>query len=617
MFGLSFLVPAFLLGALAATVPIVLHLLRRDHRPRQPFSAVSFLHGLPVEQARRRRLRELLLLALRVTVLLLLAAAFARPFIDDTGASAQAATIVLIDTSFSMSAPGQAARARRLALDAIASTPDGHLIGVLAFDEAPRVVSAPGSRSAARAAVETVGPRARATRYGEALTAASEAIGARTGRIVVVTDLQAAGWEGGGGAVAPGIEVEVRDVGAPAGNLAVVALEPEASSTAAVLYRAGEVSDDVTLSLTVDGVQLSEVTVTPRPGRTTVRFPVTLPAAGVATASVRDEVGYAVDDRWFRLLDPPAPVRVLIVGADSGTDDGVFFLQRALAPGEASAAFAPDTARAEALTARPERLAEVGAVVLAGAGGLGREGREHLAAFVRAGGGLLLAGGAGTAAVQIAGLFEGSARFGAVVTHDVPLSFVPSDLRHPIMRRLGSLSGALSRARFSRTLSLDPGDAAVLARFEDGTPALVEHRAGAGRVVIFAAGLGTDWGDLPLQGAFVPFLHEMVGYVSASGAATREFIAGRGPAGTDAPGVVTLADRGGRVVVNVDAREADPAAVTMEEFATAIERLSPSADRDTPDDADTREAGQRLWRDLLMLMALVLALEGAVGRWMV
>ncbi len=616
MFGLSFLVPAFLLGALAATVPIVLHLLRRDHRPRQPFSAVRFLRGVPVEQARRRRLRELLLLVLRVSAFILLAAAFARPVVDDTAGSGPAATIVLIDTSFSMSGPGQAARARRFALDAIASAPEGHLVGVMAFDEAPRVIAAPGSRSAARAAVETAAPGARATRYGQALTAASEEIGARTGRIVVVTDLQAAGWEAGGGAVSSAIEVEVRDVGAPVGNLAVVGLEPEADSTAAVLYRAGDTSGEVTLSLAVDGVQLSEVSVIPRPGRTTVRFPVTLPAAGVATASVHDEVGYAADDRWFRLLDPPDPVPVLIIGDDPRTDDSVFFLQRALAPGEASAAFALDTVRAEALAARQERLAGVGAVVLAGAGGLGREGRDHLAAFVRDGGGLLLAGGAGTAPAQVVGLFEGGPRFGAAVTHDAPVSFVPSNLRHPIMRGLGSLSGMLSRARFSRTLALDPGDAAVLARFDDGTPALVEHRAGAGRVMIFASGLGTAWSDLPRHAVFVPFLHEMVGYLAASPAATREFTSGDGPAGADGPGVATLADRGGRYVVNVDAREADPAAVTMENFDAEIERLSPSAAGNAPEDAGTREAGQRHWRDLLMLMALVLAIEGVLGRQM-
>ena len=78
---MSFLYPAFLVGALAVAIPIVLHLLRRDIAPEVPFTAVRLLHKSPVERAERRRLRDFLLLAARVAALLLLAAAFARPYL--------------------------------------------------------------------------------------------------------------------------------------------------------------------------------------------------------------------------------------------------------------------------------------------------------------------------------------------------------------------------------------------------------------------------------------------------------------------------------------------------------------------------------------------------------
>ena len=85
---MSFLSPLFLAGALAAAVPIVLHLLKREPEARVKFSAVKLLRSAPVEHASRRHLRELLLLALRVAALLLLALAFARPFLT-SGASAR------------------------------------------------------------------------------------------------------------------------------------------------------------------------------------------------------------------------------------------------------------------------------------------------------------------------------------------------------------------------------------------------------------------------------------------------------------------------------------------------------------------------------------------------
>ena len=78
---MAFLAPLFLAGALAAAVPIVLHLLKREPEARVKFAAVKLLRRAPVEHADRRHLRELLLLALRVAALLLLALAFARPFL--------------------------------------------------------------------------------------------------------------------------------------------------------------------------------------------------------------------------------------------------------------------------------------------------------------------------------------------------------------------------------------------------------------------------------------------------------------------------------------------------------------------------------------------------------
>jgi hypothetical protein len=70
---MSFLFPAFLLGALAVAIPIVLHLLRRDAAPEVPFTAVRLLKNSPIERSRRRRLRDLLLLVARAAALLLLA----------------------------------------------------------------------------------------------------------------------------------------------------------------------------------------------------------------------------------------------------------------------------------------------------------------------------------------------------------------------------------------------------------------------------------------------------------------------------------------------------------------------------------------------------------------
>ena len=121
MFGVTFLSPLFLIGAVAAAVPILLHLFHRKTEVVIDFPAVSLLKRAPVQQHRRRRLRELLLLALRVAALILLALSFARPYFAGTAAPESVpVTVIALDTSLSMTAPGQFERARDAAARAAA-----------------------------------------------------------------------------------------------------------------------------------------------------------------------------------------------------------------------------------------------------------------------------------------------------------------------------------------------------------------------------------------------------------------------------------------------------------------------------------------------------------------
>jgi hypothetical protein len=617
MFGLSLLAPLFLVGGLAVAVPVVLHLLRRERLPQVPFSDIRFLQGAPVEQTRRRRLREWLLLALRVCALLLLVLAFTRPFLSDTVAPDRPATVVLVDTSLSMSGPDQIAQTRALALEAIDTAPADHLVGVVAFDMAARVVAElASSRTDARDAVAALAPGAGATRYHTGLEAASTLIGARVGRIVVVTDLQANGWDAGVGAVSAEVDVEVRDVGTVAGNLAVVGIEPEPTATAAVLFQIGASGGETRVTLDVDGDLLSELQVTPGPGRTTVRFPVTLPPAGVASVSVVDPVGLAADNRRFRLLDPPEPAGVLVVVAERRARDAVVYVERALAAGEDPGPFAVDLVTAATLASQPEWVDRARAVVLVGARGLDRDGRDRLATFVRGGGGLLLVAGPAVDPPLLADLFDGAPALGLgpPLTHAAPLTLAVSDLRHPIIIGLDSLAGTLGRARFQQTRALETAGGVVIARFGDGNPALVEHAVGAGRVLVFASDLDSVWNDLPRRPTFVPLLHEMVGYLTAQRAQPREFLIGDGPRGAGrVPGLVTLPDDGRRVVLNVDPRESDLTPIAAERFAASVDRLSLAAEREARQESGEEEARQRLWRYALMFMALVLVAEGALS----
>jgi hypothetical protein len=82
---IGFLYPLLGLAALAVAVPIVLHLMRRREVRRVVFPAIRYLRRAERRHARRLRVRHLVLLAARVSIILLLAIAAAGPLVGRGG----------------------------------------------------------------------------------------------------------------------------------------------------------------------------------------------------------------------------------------------------------------------------------------------------------------------------------------------------------------------------------------------------------------------------------------------------------------------------------------------------------------------------------------------------
>src|SRR5690606_25682489 len=97
----------FAWGALLALLPILIHLLQR-RRPRpHPFAALELVLRSQRENVRRLRLKRLLLLIARTSLLLFLPLAIARPHFAAPASAASspagpAATAIVLDASFSM-----------------------------------------------------------------------------------------------------------------------------------------------------------------------------------------------------------------------------------------------------------------------------------------------------------------------------------------------------------------------------------------------------------------------------------------------------------------------------------------------------------------------------------
>src|SRR5882724_12500619 len=79
---MAFLAPFLLWGALAAGIPVAIHLFFRSRYRTVPWAAMKFLLTSVEQTSRRLRFQELLLLMLRVLLLVILALALARPVLS-------------------------------------------------------------------------------------------------------------------------------------------------------------------------------------------------------------------------------------------------------------------------------------------------------------------------------------------------------------------------------------------------------------------------------------------------------------------------------------------------------------------------------------------------------
>lgn len=195
---MTLLAPFALLLGLAAAVPLWLHLRRRKVEMRIEFPAVRYLLRAERDHARELKVRNVLLMTLRVAVVLLLALAAAQPLARlGFGGHGPTALALVLDNSMSTGAvvegrtvlaglkdaTGDVLRNARAGDRLWLVTADGVVIG--------------GGVSALRDAIQRTVPLAGAGDLPAATrTAAALASGAglSSGRVVVITDGQATAW---------------------------------------------------------------------------------------------------------------------------------------------------------------------------------------------------------------------------------------------------------------------------------------------------------------------------------------------------------------------------------------------------------------------------------------
>lgn len=535
---MSFLTPLFLLGLLAGLIPLAIHFIRREKPPQIVFSTLRFFKKTTRKQFLFQRIQQLLLLLLRAGVLALLAFAFARPFFNQAMSRwvdvAPKAVVILIDRSMSMAYPDYFDDAKTAALDILNDLNPGDEAALITFADTTEQVRGltPDTDSLKQAINELAPPGQQLTRFFPAIRMADEILkeSKYDEKIIhLVSDFQAEGmtefdsqWK-----LQPGVAFATVDVARDeTRNLAVTGVKSPAQIRSGAqqqtLYARvrslGSVRQNKsTVVVKIDdkeqlrqGVDLSGQS------EVVVNLPVQFEGEGSHTGQVsivEDE--FQADDNFYFTVDVLPKIKVLVVNGEASNnwydDEGHWFdlaVQSTDQSPFALVAIQPDQVNAT-------RLRGQDVVVLLNVGRLQSSQAAALVSYVEEGGSLLLAPGDRVVARDFnrqLGVVSPATLVDVTATRrDDYLVIADMELRHPILQAL-KLDW---NARFEGNWSVKPqDDAEVVMSFDDGEPALVERQVDKGRSLLFASSLDLEWNNLPLQGMYLPFVHEMLKHLA-------------------------------------------------------------------------------------------------------
>ena len=581
---MTFLHPLALVGLAAAAVPALLHLLERQVPPEAEFPPLRYLSEAERQSARRLKLRHLLLLILRTTLIAVLVLAAARPLVSARSSAASlhepTALVVILDNSVSsgLVVDGHPTldRLRGMARASLGRATASDRLWLMLADGVARA----GTREALLATLDGVAVSPRRLDLTAAVRVAARLVDGQplaAREVHVLSDLQRT-------ALGPG------RASAPRG-VRVLALAPQSQAASNRGVGVARVADGA-LALSVVGTPNS------RAGAVTLRIrdrevgralaapgsavSITLPPLGpgwwVGEATL-DPDELRADDRRLVVWRVAPPARVTALpGAGAFVDAALAVLREGQRVQTGSDVVIGDRVEGGGRftlvvpPADPALLGQMNRSLAARGIGEGRRGRgETSSAAGEGGGGRWRFGSSGTPGHLAATAVPGIA--GIQVTR-----------RYRIETTTGDGAGGTAV------------DSAVLATV-NGEPWLVRE----GTVMLIGSRLDTGWTALPASPAFVPFVDALVNrlargeapVVEAEGAPRVEFRT-RG------------ADTLGATVYGVDPAESDltaasPALVRDVLAADVLDGASWTG-------ASFAGAGRRDLSTLLLALALFLAL---------
>lgn len=550
-----FLNPAILFGLLAASIPVIIHLFNLRKLKKIEFSTLTFLKELQKNKIRKIKLKQWILLALRVLIILFVVMAFARPALQSiqiggTTSAAKTTAIFILDDTFSMSVVDQKGsyfnQSKEIIKQVISQLQEGDEVGVILVSNPKAENGLTSSLSEFIKNVDQLDLSFSSGDINSAITKASEIISESKNfnkEIYVLSDFQQNKITKENlnsdlsellneGIRLYSFDLSDKDVF----NLSIDELKinnqifeknKPVNFSVTITNNSNQDINSAVVSLFLNNERSAQKSFDVNAGQSTIveveATPKTTGFIDVAAEIETDEIEQ--DNKRFASLFIPEKISV---GLFAENQNDLTYVDLALQTA-GDGKYSIERKSVNQLTSQQlnkDQTIIISANTIA-------SGIEQLKNFVQNGGGVILFPSSNQDAARLNQLYSqlglrGSASFiGKVNSSDLKIKFDKTDFNHPVFQNIfqNDDKKKYESPELNAYYKISSAGNQIIS-LVDGSSFLSEYRIGKGKVFVFNSSPVLSWSDFPIKSIFAPLINKSVAYLSSKDREQNIFLAG-------------------------------------------------------------------------------------------
>lgn len=552
---MTFLNPAVLFGLLAASIPIIIHLLNLRKLKKIEFSTLQFLKELQKNKIRKIKIKQWLLLALRVLIILAIVTAFARPTlvgvsIGGTTSAAKTTAVFILDDTFSMSVVDQDGsyfnQAKETLKELLKQFEEGDEFALVLASHQPDEIELTSNRSKFEQTVDAVTISHSSGKLNNAIIKAAQLIGDAKNfnkEIYLFTDFQK-------GRLA--IDNEITDLKEQLGeqvrfysfnysgkevfnfgiddlkiNTQIFEKDKPVKFEATVKNYSERVKDNLVVSLFIDGERLAQQSINLNPGESKIaNLEASAKIFGYSEALVEiEEDDILQDNNRYSSFFIPEKIPVLIL-ADDLNDTKL--IEAALNSVSESGYFDITVKKTEQISGLQINNFQVMILLSSDLGNA----QVKLNQFLSSGKGIIIfpSSEMNTGFNNSLNSIGVSLSGGLIKTEKGQvIRFSETDFNHPLFENIfmDEKKKQIESPEIYSYYKINPGaKGKSIIKLEDESSFLSEYTVSEGKILLFSASPVFSWSDFPIKGIFAPLITKSVMYLSVYNKSEANYFAG-------------------------------------------------------------------------------------------